>query len=94
MESFDRWCVLRLVGAGELQNCPCSKPAQPTIWVPGEVRPRCFDCVKPIQEISRLPIRERWQACAYILYQFEKASLRAQVVRSAAGSQGRGTAAQ
>ena len=57
--SRDAPSVLRVVHLCELQNCSCERPAWPLVWVPGEEKPRCFECAKPVQELSRLEPLDR-----------------------------------
>ena len=49
--SRDAPSVLRVVHLCELQNCSCERLAWPLVWVPGEEKPRCFECAKPVQEL-------------------------------------------
>ena len=46
--------VVRVVHPCELDNCSCQRTTLPFVWVPGEEKPRCFECLKPVQEFSRL----------------------------------------
>ena len=62
--------VLRMVHPSELLNCSCERPAKPLSWVDEEEKPRCFECLKPVQEFSRLEerldrARARWR-CFYL----------------------------
>ena len=43
----------------ELENCSCVTPSEPLLRIPGERRPRCFECVKPVQEWQRLRLQQR-----------------------------------
>ena len=53
--------VLRVVHPSELLNCSCERPTQPVVWLDDvEEKPRCFKCVKPVQEFaSRLERSDR-----------------------------------
>ena len=52
--------VVREVHPSELGNCSCQRPAPPFLWLDVEEGPRCFECVKPVQEFSRLePLEDR-----------------------------------
>ena len=46
--------VLRVVHPSELLNCSCKRPTPPFIWLPAEEKPRCHECLKPVQDYSRL----------------------------------------
>ena len=46
--------VLRAVHPSELGNCSCEWTTQPFVWVPEEEKPRCYECLKPVQDLSRL----------------------------------------
>ena len=56
--------VLRRVHPSELLNCSCGRPKKPLGWVDDEEeKPRCFECLKLVQEFSRLEERlDRAQA--------------------------------
>ena len=49
--------VLRLVHPSELLNCSCERPEKPFLWLPEEEKPRCRECLKPVQRFA-----ERWKA--------------------------------
>ena len=51
--------VERILHPCELENCSCIRTALPFVWVPGEEKPRCFECLKPVQEFSRLESQDR-----------------------------------
>ena len=51
--------VVRVVHPCELDNCSCQRTTLPFVWVPGEEKPRCFECLKPVQEFSRLESLDR-----------------------------------
>ena len=51
--------VVRGVHPCELDNCSCQRTALPFVWLPGEEKPRCFECLKPVQEFSRLESLDR-----------------------------------
>ena len=51
--------VVRVVHPCELDNCSCQRTALPFVWLPGEEKPRCFECAKPVQEFSRLESLDR-----------------------------------
>ena len=55
--------VLREVHPSELLNCSCGRPKKPVVW-PDDVeeKPRCFKCVKPVQEFARLERSDRAMA--------------------------------
>ena len=46
--------VVRVVHPCELDDCECERTAVPLVWVPDEEKPRCYECLKPVQELSRL----------------------------------------
>ena len=50
---------ITLVQPCELDSCSCNRAALPSIRVPGEENPRCFECAKPVQEFSRLESLDR-----------------------------------
>ena len=53
--------MLRVVCIAELMDCNCEAGvARPLVWVPDEDKPRCFECLKPVQQTSRLSVIERW----------------------------------
>ena len=52
--------VVRVVHPCELDNCSCCpRTGLPFVWLPGEEKPRCFECAKPVQEFSRLESLDR-----------------------------------
>ena len=52
--------VVRVVHPCELDSCSCCpRTGLPFVWVPGEEKPRCFECAKPVQEFSRLESLDR-----------------------------------
>ena len=51
--------VVRVVHPCELDNCSCERPAEPLVWVPPEEKPRCYECLKPVQDLSRLESLDR-----------------------------------
>ena len=50
--------LLKVVHPCELDNCRCERPAAPFVQVPGEEKPRCFECGKPVQELSRQQVAQ------------------------------------
>ena len=41
--------VVRVVHPCELDSCSCCpRTGLPFVWVPGEEKPRCFECAKPV----------------------------------------------
>ena len=52
--------MLRAMHPSELMDCSCiPAPHRPLLWIPGEGRPRCFECCKPIWSDSKLTNHER-----------------------------------
>ena len=51
--------VLREVHPSELDNCSCQRPAKPFDWLDEEEKPRCYECLKPVQKFSRLEPLDR-----------------------------------
>ena len=46
--------VLRVVHPSELLNCSRKRPTPPILWRREEEKPRCHECLKPVQDFSRL----------------------------------------
>ena len=50
-------------------NCSCTTEIhRPLLWLPDEDRPRCFECVKPIWQTSRLSVSEKRHLLVYMIY--------------------------
>ena len=59
-------CKLEVVSPGEFETCRCNGATVLRIlWVPGEEHPRCFECVKPIRDLSVLPDVEQRKAIVF-----------------------------
>ena len=50
---------LRVVHPSELLNCSCERPAPPFLWLLEEEKPRCYECLNPVQDSSRLEPLDR-----------------------------------
>ena len=64
--------VLRMVHPSELLNCCSERPAKPFGWLDEEEKPRCFECLKPVQKFSRLERLDRaaarsWASCSSMI---------------------------
>ena len=51
--------VLRRVHPSELLNCSCGRPTPPFLWIREEEKPRCYECLNPVQDFSRLQSLDR-----------------------------------
>ena len=51
--------VLRRVHPSELLKCSCERPAPPFLWLREEEKPRCYECLNPVQDFSRLESLDR-----------------------------------
>ena len=54
---------LRIVSEREMQGpCACDKVARPVMWILGDRRPSCYECLKWVgtHQVSQLKPVERW----------------------------------
>ena len=54
---------LLIVSGREMQGpCACDKVTRPVLWVPGDRRPSCYECLKWVgtHQVSQLKPVERW----------------------------------
>ena len=51
--------VLRMVHPSELLNYSCERLTPPFLWLREEEKPRCYECLKPVQKFSRLEPLDR-----------------------------------
>ncbi len=58
--------MLRVVRPWELWPCTCPLVSRPLIWVPDEERPRCSECLKPVDR-WRLCATDRWRLLVQLL---------------------------
>ena len=72
-----------MVSPGEMQRCEYPKVYK-ALYVPEEERVRCFECVKPVWNISVVSAECRWQALVVLLLMQEELYADAQASASAA----------